>query len=78
MKLFQRSDLLWSDTAEASGRDFGLSAKAIEDAFVEKGRGQGAVKIQRASAAYVDGTNDFESGKETSRKRIMPTGWEPR
>jgi len=36
MKLFQRSDLLWSDTAEASGRDFGLSAKAIGDAFVKR------------------------------------------
>jgi len=78
MKLFQRSDLLWSDTAEASSRDFGLSAKAIGDAFVKRAADKALSKFNGHPLLMVTEQMVLNLEKKLPGKRIMPTGWEPR
>ena len=78
MKLFRRSDLLWADTAEASKKDFGISVKAIGDAFVKRVAGKALAKFNGHPLLMLTEEMVLDLEMKLPGKRITPTGWEPR
>jgi hypothetical protein len=78
MKLFQRSDLLWADTAEASSKNIGLSGKAIGDAFVKRAAGKALSKFNGHPLLVLTEEMIYDLQRKLPGKRIAPTGWEPR
>jgi hypothetical protein len=78
MKLFRSSELLWSDAAEASVKNYAVSGKGIGDAFVQRASGKALSKFNGHPLLVLTEQVVIDLQQGLPGKRIMPTGWEPR
>src|SRR3989339_1300319 len=78
MKLFRQNELLWSDAAEASTKNVGLSGKAIGDAFVKRVGGKALSKFNGHPLLMLTEQVILDLQQKLPGKRVTTTGWEKR